>query len=110
MSNLVFNLIAFIILIFLDNNIIKRSKNLKKEKSIKNIEKKWDDTTDFIFLISIITVMVIISNITSNLNRSGIIFILFFIIIYILTVYLAIKNKNDVIKKINDKLEQSKKK
>ena len=40
MSNLVFNLIAFIILIFLDNNIIKRSKNLKKEKSIKNIEKK----------------------------------------------------------------------
>ena len=50
MSNLVFNLIAFIILIFLDNNIIKRSKNLKKEKSIKNIEKKWDDITDFIFV------------------------------------------------------------
>ena len=110
MSNLVFNLIAFIILIFLDNNIIKRSKNLKKEKSIKNIEKKWDDTTDFIFLISIITVMVIISNITSNLNRSGIIFILLSIIAYILTIYLAIKNKNYAIKKINDKLEQSKKK
>ena len=106
MSNLIFNLIEFIILIFLDNNIIKRSKNLKKEKSIKNIEKKWDDITDFIFLISIITVIIIIS----NLNRSGIFFILFSIIMYVLTVYLAIKNKNDAIKKINDRLEQSKKK
>lgn len=110
MINLIFNLIAFIILIFLDNNIIKRSKNLKKEKSIKNIEKKWDDIGDFIFLISIITVMVIISNITSNLNRSGIIFILLFIIAYILTVYLANKNKDYAIKKINDRLEQSEKK
>ena len=110
MSNLIFNLIAFIILIFLDNNIIKRSKNLKKEKSIKNIEKKWDDITDFIFLISIITVMVIISNITSNLNRSGIFFILLSIIMYILTVYLAIKNKDYAIKEINDWLEQSEKK
>lgn len=106
MSNLVFNLIAFIILIFLDNNIIKRSKNLKKEKSIKNIEKKWDDTTDFIFLISIITVIVIIS----NLNRSGIFFILLSIIMYVLTVYLAIKNKDYAIKEINDWLEQSEKK
>ena len=102
MSNLIFNLIEFIILIFLDNNIIKRSKNLKKEKSIKNIEKKWDDITDFIFLIFIITVMVIIS----NLNRSGIIFILFFIITYILTVYLAIKNKNYAIKKVDEDLKQ----
>ena len=110
MNNLIPNLIVFIMLISMDNDIIKRSKNLKKEKSTKNIEKKWDDITDFIFLISIITVMVIISNITSNLNRSGIIFILFFIIAYILTVYLAIKNKNYAIKKINDKLEQSKKK
>ena len=100
MSNLIFNLIEFIILIFLDNNIIKRSKNLKKEKSIKNIEKKWDDITDFIFLISIITVIVIIS----NLNRSGIFFILLSIIMYVLTVYLAIKNKDYAIKEINDKL------
>ena len=106
MSNLVFNLIAFIILIFLDNNIIKRSKNLKKEKSTKNIEKKWDDITDFIFLISIMTIEIVIF----NLNRSEIIFILLSIIAYILTVYLAIKNKNYAIKKINDRLEQSKKK
>lgn len=106
MSNLIFNLIEFIILIFLDNNIIKRSKNLKKEKSIKNIEKKWDDITDFIFLISIITVIVIIS----NLNRSGIFFILLSIIMYVLTVYLAIKNKDYAIKEINDWLKQSEKK
>lgn len=106
MINLIFNLIAFIILIFMDNNIIKRSKNLKKEKSIKNIEKKWDDITDFIFLIFIITVMVIIS----NLNRPGIIFMLLFIIAYILTIYLAIKNRNYAIKKVNDRLEQSEKK
>lgn len=102
MSNLIPNLIVFIILIFMDNDVIKESKNLKKEKSIKNIEKKWDDITDFIFLIFIITVMVIIS----NLNRSGIIFILFFIITYILTVYLAIKNKNYAIKKVDEELKQ----
>ena len=106
MINLIFNLIAFIILIFMDNNIIKRSKNLKKEKSIKNIEKKWDDITDFIFLIFVITVMVVIS----NLNRPGIIFMLLFIIAYILTIYLAIKNRNYAIKKVNDRLEQSEKK
>ena len=79
MSNLIFNLIEFIILIFLDNNIIKRSKNLKKEKSIKNIEKQWDDITDVIFLISIITVIVRIS----NLNRAGIVFIVLSIIMYV---------------------------
>lgn len=106
MNNLIPNLIVFIILISMDNDIIRRSKNLKKEKSIKDMEKKWGDITDFIFLISIITVMVIIF----NLNRSGIIFILLFIIAYILTVYLAIKNKNYAIKKINDRLEQSEKK
>ena len=86
MSNLIPNLIVFIMLISMDNDIIKRSKNLKKEKSIKNIEKKWDDITDFIFLISIITVIVIIS----NLNRSGIFFILLSIIMYVLTVYLGV--------------------
>ena len=102
MINLIFNLIAFIILIFMDNNIIKRSKNLKKEKSIKDVKKKWDDIGDFIFLISMITVMAIIS----NLNRSGIIFILLYIIAYILTIYLAIKNKNYAIKKVNEDLKQ----
>lgn len=106
MNNLIPNLIVFIMLISMDNDIIKRSKNLKKEKSTKNIEKKWDDITNFIFIISIMTIEIIIF----NLNRSGIIFILLSIIAYILTVYLAIKNKNDAIKKINDWLEQSEKK
>lgn len=106
MNNLIPNLIVFIMLISMDNDIIKRSKNLKKEKSTKNIEKKWDDITNFIFIISIMTIEIVIF----NLNRSGIIFILLFIIAYILTVYLAIKNKNYAIKKINDRLEQSKKK
>lgn len=106
MNNLIPNLIVFIMLISMDNDIIKRSKNLKKEKSTKNIEKKWDDITNFIFIISIMTIEIVIF----NLNRSGIIFILLSIIAYILTIYLAIKNKNDAIKKINDRLEQSKKK
>lgn len=106
MNNLIPNLIVFIMLISMDNDIIKRSKNLKKEKSTKNIEKKWDDITNFIFIISIMTIEIVIF----NLNRSGIIFILLSIIAYILTIYLAIKNKNYAIKKINDRLEQSKKK
>ena len=106
MNNLIPNLIVFIMLISMDNDIIKRSKNLKKEKSTKNIEKKWGNITNFIFIISIMTIEIVIF----NLNRSGIIFILLSIIAYILTIYLAIKNKNYAIKKINDRLEQSKKK